>query len=43
MAINQREELKKVYSNKKWAEKVDAMSNSQVVAVYLRLKMQGKI
>lgn len=43
MAINEREELKKVYPNKKWAERVDKMSESQVAAVYLRLKSQGKV
>jgi len=43
MAISQREELKKAYPNKKWAERVDKMSESQVAAVYLRLKNQGKV
>lgn len=43
MAVNQREELKKIYPSKKWAEKVDKMSESQVAAVYLRLKQQSKV
>lgn len=44
MAGNQeRELLKKAYPNKRWAEKVDKMSAEQVVAVYLRLKSQGKV
>lgn len=43
MAVNQREELKKLYPSKKWAERVDNMPESQVAAIYLRLKNQGKI
>jgi len=43
MAVNQREELKKAYPGKKWAEKVKKMSESQVAAVYLRLKQQNKV
>jgi len=44
MASNQeRELLKKAYPSKKWAEKVNKMSDSQVAAVYLRLKSQGKV
>lgn len=43
MAVNQKEELKKVYPSKKWAERVDKMSEAQVAAVYLRLKRQGKV
>lgn len=44
MASNhEREQLKKAYPNKKWAEKVNKMSDSQVAAVYLRLKQQGKV
>ena len=39
----QRELLKKAYPNKKWAEKVDSMTDTQVVAVYMRLKQQKKI
>lgn len=40
---SERELLKKVYPNRKWAEKVDKMSESQVVAVVLRLRQQGKL
>jgi hypothetical protein len=35
--------LKSAYPNKKWAAKVDKMSDNQVVAVVLRLKQQGKL
>lgn len=38
-----REALFAVYPSKKWSDKVKAMSDSQVIAVYLRLKAQGKI
>lgn len=40
---NQREALKKVYPGAAWHKKVNLMSPDQVVAVYLRLKSQGKI
>lgn len=44
MADNkERELLKTVYPSKKWATKVDKMSDSQVVAVYMRLRAQGKL
>lgn len=44
MAHNQeRELLKKVYPAKKWADKVNKMSDAQVIATYLRLKSQGKL
>lgn len=39
----ERELLKKAYPNKQWARRVDNMSDSQVVAVYMRLKLQGKV
>lgn len=39
----QREQLKKVYSGAAWAKKVNLMNASQVSAIYLRLKAQGKI
>lgn len=39
----ERENLKKAYPSKEWARKVDKMSNSQVAAIYLRLKSQGKV
>jgi hypothetical protein len=28
---------------KQWAEKVDKMSDNQVLAIYLRMKNQGKL
>lgn len=39
----EREELKKAYSGEKWTAKVDKMSDSQVTAIYIRLKAQGKL
>lgn len=39
----ERELLKQAYSGKKWAEKVDKMSDSQVIAVLRRLQAQKKI
>lgn len=41
--IKERETLKGVYPSKKWAQRVDKMTDSQVVAVYMRLKLQGKV
>lgn len=44
MGNNQdRDQLKRAYPSKKWADKVDKMSDSQVVAVILRLRQQGKL
>jgi hypothetical protein len=44
MATNkERDLLKRAYPNPQWAKKVDEMSDSQVVAVYMRLKAQGVI
>ena len=40
---DKREALKKVYNSRAWAEKVNKMSDDQVVAIYLRLKSQNKI
>lgn len=43
-AFMERESIKKVYPNSHtWAEKVDRMSDSQVVAIYLRFKAEGKL
>ena len=39
----EREALLAVYPGKKWADKVKAMTNDQIVAIYLRLKSQGKV
>lgn len=38
-----RKRLKELYSDVRWAEKIDNMSNSEVEALYLRLKNQGKV
>lgn len=38
-----REALKKVYSSKRWADKVDKMSPAQVTAIYLRLQAEKKL
>ena len=38
-----REALYGAYPSKNWKQKVNEMSDSQVIAVYLRLKGQGKI
>lgn len=44
MAVNQtREAVKSAYSDPKWAEKVDSMSDDKVVAIFMRLKAQGKL
>lgn len=44
MAVNEREELKKAYPNsKQWHDKVDKMSPSQVTAIYIRLRSNGKL
>lgn len=45
MASDQeREELKKLYpGNKRWAEKVNKMSEEQVTAIYLRYRSEGKL
>jgi hypothetical protein len=38
-----REELKKAYPSRGWAEKVDRMPPAQVTAIYIRLQAQGKL
>lgn len=44
MKVHQkRDALRKAYAGEKWKKKVDAMSDDQVAAVYLRLKGQGKV
>jgi lysozyme family protein len=40
---NVREALKGAYRGKKWAAKVDAMTDAQAVAVYFRLQREGKV
>jgi len=39
----EREQVKAAYPNPKWAQKVNDMSDNQVIAVYKRLRIQGKI
>lgn len=39
----ERTALASVYPGKAWSEKVRRMSDSQVTAIYLRFKEQGKI
>ncbi len=41
--VNYREELKKVYPGQRWADKVNKMSDEQVVAIYIKFKAQGKL
>lgn len=41
--VQKREALKQAYSGQKWADKVNKMSDNQVIATYLRLKGQGKV
>lgn len=36
-------ELKKIYRGPNWNNKVDAMSDNAIVAVYLKFKKEGKI
>lgn len=43
MAMSERELLKQAYPNKTWAKRVDKMPEDQVIAVFKRLKAQGKI
>lgn len=42
-ANKERELLKKAYSGKAWAKKVDKMPDEQVIAVLRRLQAQNKI
>lgn len=41
-AEREREAVKAQYKNRYWQKKVDAMTDEQVVAIYLRLKQQRK-
>ena len=44
MTITQRRaNLKTVYQSATWTQKVDKMSDNQVIAIYLRLQGQGKL
>lgn len=39
----EREAILQVYKSDSWAYKVSKMSDSQVVAIYIRLKAEGKL
>lgn len=39
----EREAVKAAYPSQKWITKVSKMSDAQVIAVYMRLKAQGKV
>lgn len=39
----EREAVKSAYPGPKWAKRVDNMEDDQIVAVYMRLRIQGKI
>jgi len=39
----ERENVKRAYPSKRWADKVDKMSESQIAAVTLRLRRIGKV
>lgn len=43
MEINKRDAVKLVYMSASWAQKVNAMPDNQVTAVYLRMKKEGLI
>lgn len=41
--LTMRASLKTVYNSRKWARKVEKMSDEQVIAIYHRLKQQDKL
>ena len=41
--LQKREALKAAYPGQVWQEKVTKMPESQVTAIYLKLKQQGKV
>lgn len=41
-ALKNREQLKKAYPSEKWTIKVNLMKDSQVIAILLNLRNQGK-
>lgn len=43
MTKKEREALKGAYSGDKWQAKVELMTDSQVHAIFLRLRQQGKV
>ena len=38
-----RNAVKNAYPHSDWGKRVDKMTDDQVIAIYLRLKLQGKI
>lgn len=42
-AVKEREALKLVYRGQKWVDKVNKMTDAQVVAIYMRFKAQHKL
>lgn len=42
-ADEKRNVVKGAYKGDKWKQKVDNMTEEQVVAIYIRLKAQGKV
>lgn len=41
--IRERELVKKAYTGERWANKVNRMSDQQIIAIFFRLRRQGKI
>lgn len=41
--LRKKEAVKAAYPGPKWSEKVDKMSEGQIIAVFMRLKKQNKI
>lgn len=41
--MSQRELLKSVYPTRKWAEKVDKMTDGQVSAIVIKMRNEGKL
>lgn len=41
--ISKREQVKKAYPGDGWAARVNKMTENQVVAIFLRLKREGKV
>ena len=39
----ERQAVANAYSGPQWANKVRKMSDAQIIAVYMRLKQQGKV
>jgi hypothetical protein len=42
-AMLRREKVKSAYKSSAWSARVDKMSDSQITAVYLRLRSEGKV